>query len=124
MNDALHAIDAYIEAWNEPLVDKRGQILARAMADASTYTDPNTRLDTREGLADYIGEVLGRQPGRRIVRTSEVDSHHLVCRFNWRLIKADGTRGAESVDFIEFAPDGRIQHVTGFFGPLKPADGG
>lgn len=119
---ARRCIDAYIDAWNEPLADRRRQILAQVMTDGSTYVDPNTDLDSRAGLIEYIGEVLDRWPGRRIVRTSEVDVHHLTCRFNWRLVKADGTRAAESVDFVEFARDGRIHGVTGFFGPLPPTE--
>ena len=63
---------------------------------------------------------MTNDPGRRIVRTSEVDAHHFVCRFNWQLMRGDGTRGAESVDFVEFAADGKICRVTGFFGPLAP----
>jgi hypothetical protein len=116
---ALRSIDAYIEAWNEPDADRCRQLLAQAMTDHSTYVDPNKDLDTRDGLVEYIGQVLGKSPGRRVVRTSAVDAHHLVCRFNWRLVKADGTQAAESVDFVEFAGDGRIQRVIGFFGPLE-----
>jgi hypothetical protein len=119
---ARRCIDAYFDAWNEPQADKRRQILAQVMTDNSTYVDPNTDLDSRDGLVEYIDQVLNKSPGRRVVRTSELDVHHLVCRFNWRLVKADGTQGAESVDLVEFAPDGRIHRVTGFFGPLTPSE--
>lgn len=119
---ARRCIDAYFDAWNEPQADKRRQILAQVMTDNSTYVDPNTDLDSRDGLVEYIDQVLNKSPGRRVVRTSELDAHHLVCRFNWRLVKADGTQGAESLDVVEFAPDGRIHRVTGFFGPLTPSE--
>lgn len=119
---ARRCIDAYIDAWSEPEADKRRQILAQVMTDDGAYADPAKQMDSPAGLAECIGEVLDQYPGRRIVRTSEVDAHNLVCRFNWRLVKADGTQGPESVDFVEFARDGRIRHVTGFFGPLAPND--
>jgi len=119
---ALRCVDAYIQAWNQPDASKRRQILAQVMTDESTYVDPNTDLDSRAALSDYIDGVLKRSPGRRIVRTSEVDVHHLVARFNWRLLKSDGTQGAESVDFVEFTRDGRICRVVGFFGPLTLAE--
>jgi hypothetical protein len=115
-------VDAYIEAWNEPLAGRRGQILAEVMTDDCTYVDPNTELDGRAGLAGYIGDVLDKQPGRRIERTTEVDVHHRLCRFGWRLVRPDGTVGAESVDFVEFAGDGRISYVAGFFGLLAPRE--
>lgn len=117
---ARRCVDAYIDAWNEPQADKRRQILAQAMTDDGAYADPARKTDNRAGLVECIGDVLDEDPGRRIVRTSDVDVHHLVCRFNWRLVKADGTRTPESVDFIDFATDGRIDRVTGFFGRLKP----
>jgi hypothetical protein len=120
---ARRCVDAYIEAWNEPDPDRRGQRLTQVMTDDSTYVDPNTDPLGRAGLVGYIGQVLGRSPGRRVVRTSEVDVHHLCCRFNWRLVRADGTPAPESVDVVEFTRDGRIHRVTGFFGPLTPSEG-
>ena len=117
---ARRCVDSYIDAWNEPQADKRRQILAHAMTDDGAYADPARKTDSRAELVKCIGDILDQEPGRRIVRTSDVDVHHLVCRFNWRLVKADGTRAPESVDFIDFATDGRIHRVTGFFGRPKP----
>lgn len=115
---ARRCVDAYIDAWNEPQADKRRQILTQVMTDDCAYADPTKRLDSRTGLDECIDEILGKDPGRRIVRTSEVDAHNLFCRFNWRMVKTDSTHGPESIDFVEFAEDGRIRRVTGFFGPL------
>lgn len=115
---ARDCVDGYIQAWNEPAADRRIQMLAQVMTEDGAYADPDARVDSRAGLAGYIGEVLGRYPGGRIVRTSEVDAHNLACRFTWRLVKADGTQASESIDFVEFVEDGRIRRVTGFFGAL------
>lgn len=119
---ARRCIDAYIDAWNEPDDDKRGLILAQVMAEDGSYVDPDKQMDSRAGIAQYIGGVFDKDPGRRIVRTSDVDAHHLVCRFNWRMIKADGTKLPECVDFVEFTKDGRIRRVTGFFGLQTPSE--
>lgn len=116
---ARRCIDAYIDAWNEPEADERGQILAQVMTDDGAYADPAKQMDSPAGLAECIGEVLDKYPGRRIVRTSEVDAHNLVCRFNWRLVKADGTQGPESVDFVDFAGDGKDPPRDGL---LRPPD--
>jgi hypothetical protein len=94
VEQARRCIDAYIDAWNEPQADKRRQILAQVMTDDGAYADPAKLADSRTGVVEYIGEVLNKYPGGRIVRTSEVDVHHLVCRFTWRLVKADGTKGS------------------------------
>lgn len=117
-----HCVDAYIEAWNEPDADKRVRTLAQVMTADGTYTDPAAQTDGPARLAEHIGRVRDRDAGRRVVRTSEVDTHNLVCRFNWRVLKADGTQTPESVDFVEFSGDGTICRVTGFFGPLPPIE--
>lgn len=117
---ARRCIDAYVQAWNTPAAQTRSKLLAEAMTADGTYVDPAKHLDTPADIADYIGQALADHPHRRIVRTTDVDVHNLVCRFNWCLVRSDGTHGSESVDFVEFAADGRIRRVTGFFGPLEP----
>ncbi len=72
---ARRCIDTYIDAWNEPQADKRRQMLAQAMTDDGAYADP-ARTDSRADLVECIGDVLDKEPGRRIVRTSEVDAHN------------------------------------------------
>ena len=43
-----------------------------------------------------------------------------MLRFLWRLVRADGTYGDESIDFGEVGPDGRLVKIIGFFGPAPP----
>jgi hypothetical protein len=115
-------IDTYVAAWNEPDPDKRTQLLAKVMAGSGGYSDPARRVDGTVGLVEYIGDVLSTYPGAQIIRTSEVDVHHLFGRFTWRLVRSDGMRLQDSVDFVEFTRDGRIHRVTGFFGLQEPND--
>lgn len=93
------------------------QMLAQVMTDDGVYCDPAKLAQGRVAIVDYIAQVQAKYAGGRIVRTSTVDVHHYSCRFNWRVVKVDGTPLPESVDIIEFARDGRICRVTGFFGP-------
>jgi enamine deaminase RidA (YjgF/YER057c/UK114 family) len=115
-------VDAYVAAWNEPDAGRRRRLLDQVMADGGDYVDPAKHLPGPAAIDEYIATALRRDPDRRIVRTSEVDAHHRVCRFAWQLVDADGTPGPENVDFVEFTEDGRIRQVTGFFGPLVPSD--
>lgn len=121
---ARRCVDAYVGAWNEPVAEVRARQLAEAMTVDGAYVDPSKNMDSPAAIAEYIGRALAEFPGRQIVRTSAVDVHHAVCRFNWQLVRPDGTRGPESVDFVEFAADGRIRRVTGFFGPVEPRASG
>jgi len=119
-DQAHRCVDRYIEAWNEPELEQRQQLLCQVMTDDCIYADPRHASEDRQGLAEYIDTVLRALPGREVVRTTNVDVHGRVCRFGWQLVKADGTRGAESIDFAEFTKDGRLRRVYGFFGPLTP----
>jgi hypothetical protein len=116
--DAL--IDTYCAAWREPDPERRRAMLAGVWADDATYTDPTVQLTGLRELVDHIGTVLARRPGARVVRTTEVDRHHHVARFGWRVIEADGSERPESLDLVELSPDGRLARVIGFFGPLTP----
>ncbi|MBA2672778.1 DUF3291 domain-containing protein [Ramlibacter sp.] len=114
---ARRCIDAYVGAWNEPEAGTRTQMLAQVMTDDGTYLDPVKVATGRAALVEYIGQVQAKYPGGRVVRTSTVDVHHHACRFHWCVAKADGTRLPESLDIVDFARDGRIRRVLGFFGP-------
>jgi|LauGreDrversion4_2_1035121.scaffolds.fasta_scaffold54357_6 hypothetical protein len=118
---AQQCVDAYVAAWNESDVERRLQMLAQVITEDCVYSDPTKYVRGRVAIVDYIREVQANFEGARIVRTSKVDVHHYNCRFNWCVIKGDGTSLPECMDFVEFSRDGRIQSVAGFFGQLRPS---
>ncbi|MBI4866341.1 MAG: nuclear transport factor 2 family protein [Candidatus Wallbacteria bacterium] len=111
-------IPRYLDAWSEPDRSRRQELLERVWAEDGTYTDPNTHVPGRRELLEYIGVILGQFPGARIVLTSAIDAHHQSVRFTWRMVLADGAVFADGLDFGELAPDGKLQRIVGFFGPL------
>ncbi|MDG4763211.1 DUF3291 domain-containing protein [Solwaraspora sp. WMMD406] len=121
-DQARRCVDAYLAAWNEPVPDRRTRMLAQATTDSCSYVDPDHQLRGRADLVAYIDELLHRAgdhgQDRRVVRTSEVDVHHLLCRFGWRLDRPGGPPTVDRTDLVEFSRDGRIHRVTGFVGPL------
>lgn len=120
---AQRSIDDYVAAWNMVDAPQRAEALARVMTPDAVYCDPSTRAEGIAAIARCIGQVQAAYPGGRIARTSRLDTHHLCGRFHWQLTWADGRSLPESLDVVEFAPDGRIRSVTGFFGPLAAAGG-
>jgi hypothetical protein len=110
----------YCEAWGEPDVAKRRQMLQRVWADEGTYTDPATDVAGREALVNRITSHLQKYAGSKIVPSSHADVHHGMLRFAWKFVLADGKVQTEGVDFAELTPDGRLKKVVGFFGALKP----
>ena len=107
----------YMAAWNEPDDTARRALLMQCWSDSGVYLDPNVSLAGRDALATKIGEVLAGRPGARLEFMSGIDVHHNMVRFLWRLVRADGTCGAISIDFGEVGADGRLVKIVGFFGP-------
>jgi len=111
----------YVAAWNEPDAAMRLQILERCWAEEAAYVDPKTDLRGRAALGDHIAKVQAGRPGARIEMMSDVDLHHNVVRFLWRLVLADGSCGDTSIDFGEVDAAGRLTKIVGFFGEAPGA---
>ena len=114
-------VAGYCAAWSEPDVAKRRALLAKVWAPGGTYTDPNTHVEGIDALSGAIDAFHKQFPGVRIVVTSQVDYHHGAARFSWRMIESSGNTRIEGMDYAEFAPDGRITKIVGFFGPFRGA---
>lgn len=111
-------ITLYCDAWGEPDPARRHPMLQRVWAENGTYTDPTVHMTGSNALVEYIGKVLKKYPGARIVRTSAVDTHHGMVRFTWRMALADGKTLAEGIDFGELSSEGQLRRIVGFFGQL------
>ncbi len=112
----------YVEAWNEADDAKRLGLLDLCWADDGTYLDPTAAVSGRNALSQHIGTVLGRRPGARVVLLSDVDVHHDVARFLWRVELPGGRLGDTSIDVCDFGADGRLTRVVGFFGEIHQRD--
>jgi hypothetical protein len=113
-------VDAYTSAWNEPDVDARRALLEKGWADDGRYSDPSADVTGRDALIEHISGFLSNpsMKGFSLSRTSAVDSHHHVLRFGWVLKNAEGAVVMEGIDFGVLDDDGRLQSITGFFGPM------
>ena len=60
-------------------------------------------------------------PGQRFVRTSGIDAHHGIVRFEWELADEDGAVSVAGLDVGIVADDGRLSRIAGFFGPAPRA---
>ena len=115
---AVEAVTAYAAAWAEPDEDSRRALLEKSWADDGVYMDPTARVEGREALVKHIGGFLAQMGEARLERSSGVEVHHDVLRFEWRIVAADGSVVAAGFDYGETAPDGRLKRIVGFFGPF------
>ena len=121
MANTNEVVQAYMAAWNEPDETNRRSLLEKAWADDGRYTDPMSDAPGRDALFDLIAQFHQQMPGASITATSGIDEHHGSVRFAWKMVAPDGTTGMEGIDIGQLAEDGRIQSITGFFGPLPTA---
>jgi SnoaL-like domain len=121
MADTNEVVHAYMAAWNETDEKKRRSLLEKAWADDARYTDPMSDAPGRDALVDLIAQFHKQMPGANIIAASAIDEHHGQLRFAWKMIAPDGSTGMEGIDIGRLAGDGRLQSITGFFGPLAAA---
>ncbi|MGI9542955.1 MAG: nuclear transport factor 2 family protein [Cyclobacteriaceae bacterium] len=114
-------IDRYCQVWNESDLSRKATLLASVWAEDATYTDPTVHTTGANELLSHIAKVQDKRPGARVIRTTNIDMHHGVARFNWQIIEADGSARPEGLDLVFLSPNNeKIDRIIGFFGPLSP----
>jgi hypothetical protein len=116
--DINEIVDTYGASWNEPDEGKRRALLEKSWSDDAVYQDPTGRAEGRDALVAHIGGFQQMFPGSTIENTSGVDTYGSVIRFAWVMRNDKGEVAIEGMDFGELAPDGRLQSISGFFGPF------
>jgi hypothetical protein len=119
--DLTTVVDDYLSMWNEPDGTCRADLIRRAWVDDGHYVDPLLEARRHHQLSEMVDGVQTQFPGHLFRRTSAVDTHHDVVRFGWELAAPDGSVTVAGVDVGVVAPDGRLQALAGFFGPLPEA---
>ena len=116
---AAEAARSYLAAWNADDADARFAALIEGALESVVLLDPHARLplDGRGALAAHIAHV--RLSGvRHVDATSELQEHHGVLRFTWRMRDGDGVMATGltiAERFVEGGDaDGRIARLIHF----------
>lgn len=118
MQDLHELIDAYLAAWNETDATRRAAQIERVWAPDGQLCDPPMAGRGHREIGAMAAALHAQFPGHQFRRSSAVDSHHQQFRFAWSLLAPNGEPALVGLDTGELAPDGRLQRITGFFGPL------
>jgi hypothetical protein len=121
MSDVTTTVDTYLDAWNETDAARRAELIDEVWATNGRLIDPPLASEGHTGISDHMAALQTQFPGHWFRRTSGVDMHHDHFRVAWELVAPDTSVALAGLDVGELAPDGRLQRVTGFFGP-PPAD--
>ena len=117
MTDAL---STFFSAWSETDATARADLIARAMAEGFTYSDPRSgaRLMSLETLSDYVGQFSANAPGwTATVETTDEVNGYLRARV------AFGGKGPDGTDMVQHGTyfgeqnnDGKLVLLAGFVG--------
>jgi hypothetical protein len=118
MTDLETTIDNYLAAWTEADPGHRSALVEQVWADHGRLIDPPLATAGHEGISEMAATMQAQFPGHSFRRASGIDAHHDHFRFAWELVGPDGTVTVAGIDVGELADDGRLQRITGFFGPL------
>lgn len=117
----MNSVEAYVALWSEPDPARWPDLLARCWTETSEIIGPGYRFRGVQAVLDELARWRREQPGWRAVQTSGFDRHGDWVRFTIAVHDAGGVPRSEGWDVVELAPDGRIERVVTFWGPLPPA---
>jgi len=110
-------IDRYFAALNETDADRRRVLTEQAWTSDGGYFDPLQQAMGHDELVSVPVLAHEQFPGQRFVRTSGIDAHHGLVRFEWALVDEGGSASVTGLDVGIVADDGRLSRIAGFFGP-------
>ena len=102
-------VDRYIAALNETDAEARRELTRQAWTEDGGYF--------HDELVSVPVLAHEQFPGQRFVRTSGIDAHHGLVRFEWELAAEDGTVTVAGLDVGIVADYGRLIRIAAFFGP-------
>ena len=117
MADYPPAFDHMLAAWNEREPEKIRAHLELALAPSCHFVDPSIETCGIDEFEANVREFRGRLPDAVCSRTSGVDGHHSLYRYEWAIHRA-GELLLPGFDVAEVDEQARVLKVYGFFGPL------
>jgi uncharacterized protein YndB with AHSA1/START domain len=117
---ATGLVDQWFDAWAERDSDACARALAAIATEEVTFRDRYSQL---AGIADLLPHIAAAQrfTNLRVTRHGDVRHCQGTVLADWVATGADGQEKAAGLNVFVLNADGRIESVTGFWGPPKPA---
>ena len=109
-------VDAYLATWNETDATKRAALIEQSLGADLWYRDPMLEADGLDAYDGMIAAVQAQMPGHVMQRTSPVDAHRDVVRFNWALGAPGEAPVFAGLDVAKVDADGKLHRIIGFAG--------
>ena len=116
------SLDHMLAAWNERDPERIRGHLERALADDVEFCDPQHHVTGLDAFETMVREFRKNLPDAVCRRTSGLDAHHHLYRYEWSVSVGDEVL-VPGFDVTAVNGDGKVFRVDGFFGPIPAADG-
>lgn len=117
---ATDLVDAWFSTWSDADAPRRDATLDRIATPDIEFRDQFSMVMGVEDLRPHLAAVHKFMPGMRLTREGAVRHCQGVVLADWVATASDGTERGRGTNVFALAPDGRMQAVTGFWGPAKP----
>jgi uncharacterized protein YndB with AHSA1/START domain len=112
---AAERVDAYLSAWGNPDAAARKSLLAAHAAREIEFRDAYSATSGLDDLLAHLDAIQVYMPGITLSRDGDVRLSHGTGISGWKASKKDGSPAGKGVNVYDFAPDGRITRVIGFW---------
>ena len=109
-------VDAYLQTWNETDPAARAALIEQALGTDLWYRDPMLEADGLQAYDGMIAAVQAQFPGLVMTRTSPIDAHRDLVRFNWALGAPGQAPVFAGLDVAKTDADGKLHRIIGFAG--------
>jgi uncharacterized protein YndB with AHSA1/START domain len=113
--DASALADRWFDAWSEPDAARRDPALRAIASTDIRMRDQFSAIDGIADLLEHVAAAIRFMPGIRMLRAGHVGHCQGMAIAGWTLKTADGQERGTGTNVFEFAMDGRIESVTGFW---------
>jgi hypothetical protein len=107
-------VETYLATWNETDPAKRVALIQASLGADLWYRDPLLEADGLDAYDAMIAGVQAQFPGLVMRRTSPVDGHRDLVRFNWAFGVPGEAPAVAGVDVAKYDGDGKLHRIIGF----------
>jgi len=115
---ASERVDAFLSAWGEPDPKTRRALLESCATPGIVFRDAFSATDGLDDMLANLDAIQIFMPGMTLVRSGDVRQAHGTAIAPWIAKKENGDTAGAGTNVFDFAPDGRIARVVGFWGTL------
>lgn len=106
--------ETYTAAWQAPGAEAKALALQASVDAGCVYRDPLTSVEGHAALIDYMVGFHQQVPGGSF-RTTSFRAHSARSVATWHMCDAAGAVIGEGISTGEYAADGKLLAMTGFF---------